>query len=158
MWKKWKPYIFSIAISLAVGGLSALVTKGNMNIYDDIVSPPLAPPMILFPIVWTILFILMGVSAARIWEKRRLNMTKANRALTVYGVNLVVNFFWSVIFFNLRSFLFAFLWLLLLIAVIVVMICKFRALDKPATYLQIPYLIWCAFAAYLNFAIYILNR
>ena len=156
--KKIKPYVLSILIALAVGGISALATKGGMGLFDEIVKPPLTPPSILFPIVWSILFLLMGVSAARIWLKRKEDRRTADNALTVYGSNLVINFLWSIIFFNFRQFLFAFIWLILLWIVILRMILAFRKLDKPAAYLQIPYLIWVTFAGYLTFAIWILNR
>ena len=102
MWKKIKPYVISIAIALAVGGLSALLTAGNMNIYDRIITPPLSPPPILFPIVWTILYTLMGVSSARIYIKGKEQNIDVSGALLVYALQLAVNFFWSIIFFKQR--------------------------------------------------------
>ena len=158
MLKKLKPYIVSVVIALAVGGLSALVTSGSMDVYSKINRPALSPPAILFPIVWTILFTLMGISAAIIrqfWEKKPGDV---RNSLVVYAVNLVVNFIWSLIFFNMQAYLFAFIWILLLIAVIVAMIVLFRRVSPLAAYLQIPYLLWVCFAAYLNLAIYLLNR
>ncbi len=157
MWKKIKPFVISIAISLGVGALSALLTRNSMDIYSDIVQPPLAPPSILFPIVWTALYVLMGIGAALVYNQRELNPTEARNALIVYAVNLFLNFFWSIIFFNMRAYLFAFIWLLLLWAVILVMILQFRKVSPLAAYLQIPYLLWVTFAGYLNLAIYILN-
>ncbi len=157
MSKKFKSYIVSILIALAVGGLSALATRGSMDIYSEITKPPLAPPSILFPIVWSILFILMGISSAGIYEKIKSGPVKSTNALTVYAVNLGVNFLWSIIFFNLEAYLFAFVWLLLLIAIIITMIIEFYKIEPWTAYLQIPYLLWCIFAAYLNLAIYILN-
>ena len=156
--KKAKPYVISVLIALAVGGLSALLTKGGTGLFDEIVKPPLTPPPVVFPIVWSVLFFLMGISAARIWLKRKEDRPAASNALTVYGSNLVINFLWSIIFFNFRQFLFAFLWLILLWVVILRMILAFKKLDKPAAYLQLPYLIWVTFAGYLTFAIWILNR
>ena len=158
MLKKLKPYIISVAVALAVGGLSAAVTSGSMNVYSKINRPPLSPPSILFPIVWTILFTLMGISAALVWHFRFSKPDDARNAFTVYGINLAVNFIWSIIFFNMQAYLFAFIWILLLIAVIAAMIILFRRVSPLAAYLQIPYLLWVAFAAYLNLAIYILNR
>lgn len=150
--KSKKTKIVFILISLAVGGLSAFLTRNNMNVFDTIQKPPLTPPAIVFPIVWTILFTLMGYSAARVY----LEDPKSN-AIEVFGVNLVVNFFWSIIFFNLQAYTFAFIWLLLLIAVVVVMIIKFYRVDKPAAYLQLPYLAWLLFAGYLNLYIALMN-
>lgn len=157
MWKKIKPYVISVAFALGVGGLSALLTAGNMDLYSQIVQPPLAPPPFLFPIVWTILYILMGISSAMIWKKRSSMPAEVNKALTVYALNLFLNFFWSIIFFNFRAFLFAFIWLVALWAVILTMIIKFAKIKPIAGYLQIPYLLWVTFAGYLNLAIYILN-
>lgn len=158
MWKKIKPYVISVAIALGVGALSALFTRGNMDIYDRIQTPPLAPPGILFPIVWSILYTLMGISSAIIYIKGRDENIPVYEALRIYAIQLVVNFFWSIIFFNLEAFLFAFLWLLLLWVLIIIMIVKFYKIDKTAAYLQIPYLLWVTFAAYLNFAIFLLSR
>lgn len=158
MLKKLKPYIISVVVALAVGGLSALVTSGSMDVYSKINRPPLSPPSILFPIVWTILFALMGISAALVWQFRSSKPDDVRNALIVYGVNLAVNFVWSLIFFNMQAYLFAFVWILLLLAVIVAMIILFKRVSPLAAYLQIPYLLWVSFAAYLNFAIYLLNR
>ena len=156
MWKKIKPYVISVAIALGVGGLSALLTAGNMDLYSQIVQPPLAPPPWLFPVVWTVLFILMGISSAMIFTSDA-PKRDVNNALTVYGINLFLNFFWSIIFFNMRAYFFAFIWLIALWITILVMIIKFIKIKPVAGYIQIPYLIWVTFAGYLNLAIYILN-
>lgn len=158
MLKKLKPFIVSVVIALAVGGISAAVTSGSMDIYSEINRPPLSPPSILFPIVWTVLFMLMGISAALVYRFKDTKHDGVRTALIVYGVNLAVNFIWSLIFFNMQAYLFAFIWILLLLAVIVAMIILFKRVSPLAAYLQIPYLLWVAFAAYLNFAIYLLNR
>ncbi len=151
-----KTYAVGIGIPLAVGGLSALLTAGNMDIYDSIQQPPLAPPAALFPIAWTILYVLMGIGSVWVYKNDR-NIRLRNNALLVYLVQLAVNFFWSIIFFNFQAFLFSFIWLVLLWGLIILMIYKFSKVSKPAAYLQIPYLLWVTFAGYLNFAIYILN-
>lgn len=158
MWKKIKPYIFSIAIALGVGALSALLTKGGMEAYQNINKPALNPPMAVFPIVWTVLFILMGISSAIIYTKRNENKSEAYSALRIYGIQLAVNFFWSIIFFNMQSYLFAFIWLLLLWGLIITMIIQFKKISAAAAYLQIPYLVWVTFAGYLNLMIYFLNK
>ena len=152
LWEKIKPFAISTAIALGVGGLSALMTKGNMNIYDELNKPP----MMLFPIVWGILFVLMGIGAALVYTRGTDRVQEMRSALWVYGIQLIVNFFWSIIFFNLRTFLFAFIWLLLLWILIVAMIVKFKRISPPA-YLQIPYLLWVTFAGYLTLMIYLLN-
>lgn len=158
MWRKIRPYIISIAITLGVGMLSALLTRGSMQAYRNISKPPLNPPMIVFPIVWTVLFVLMGISSAIIYTKRHANKAEVYSALRIYGIQLAVNFFWSIIFFNMQTYLFAFIWLLLLWGIIITMIIQFRKIDLAAAYLQTPYLLWVIFAGYLNLMIYILNK
>ena len=155
---KIESYIIGISSALAVGGLSALLTAGNMDLYSTINTPPLAPPAILFPIVWTILYILMGISAAMIYNTESAPMPQRKSAPYTYAVSLFFNFFWSIIFFNMRNFLFAFIWLLILLFLIVRTIMKYYKINPTAAYLQIPYLIWVTFAGYLNFAIWLLNR
>lgn len=152
-----KNYVVSCLIALSTGGLSALLTSGNMNLYSEITKPALAPPSLLFPIVWTVLYILMGISAAMIYNIKKENADAAGNSLTVYGINLFLNFFWSIIFFNLRTFLFSFIWLVALWVVILIMIIKFYRIKPIAGILQIPYLLWVTFAGYLNLAIFLLN-
>ena len=153
--KKYKPYLISIAIPLAVGGLSAFFTMKGMPYYDMQKKPFFAPPNALFPIVWTVLYILMGISAAKVWLSDDPDRTQA---LKIYALQLVVNFFWSVLFFGLHQYFLAFLWLLLLIIYVGKMIYTFAQTDKTAARLQIPYFLWCCFAAILNFSVWWLNR
>lgn len=153
---KIKPYAVSILLTLAVGGLSGFLTSMGMDSFDALTKPPLTPPSFLFPIVWTVLFILMGVGAARIFMTEP--TAARNRALIVYVVQLAVNFLWSIIFFNLQAYGFAFFWLILLWVLILTMIYLFCKVDKPAALLQIPYAIWVTFAGYLNLMIWLLNR
>lgn len=157
MWNKIKPYVFSILLALAVGGLSALFTMGNMQIYSEIETPSFAPPSILFPIIWTIIYILMGISAAIIYTNRDYNFREATSGLRAYAVSLIFNFLWSIIFFNFRWFGFAFFWLLGLLFFIVKTIVCYLRVNKLAAYLQIPYVLWVVFAGYLNFSIWMLN-
>ena len=154
---KLKSYIYSILIALGVGGLSALITSGSMDIYKQINTPPLSPPSVLFPIVWTILFTRMGISAAMVYNTESAPVRVRNSALLTYGLSLVFNFFWSIIFFNMRMYLFAFIWLIVLWLLILITIIKYFKINKVAAYLQIPYLLWVAFAGYLNLGIYLLN-
>ena len=151
----WKTLIISILISLGVGTLAGLLNKEAFEAYSVFIKPPLAPPSIVFPIVWTILYFLMGISAYKIFESEDVNR---KNALIIYGIQLFVNFAWPFIFFNKQDFLFAFIWLLLLVAAVASMIYVFYKIDKKAGLLQIPYLIWLLFAAYLNYGVYILNK
>lgn len=153
--KKYKPYLISIAIPLAVGGISAFFTMKGMPYFQMQEKPWFQPPNVVFPIVWTILYTLMGISAARI---RKSNDPKKKQALHTYWLQLAVNFLWSVIFFTLHMYFLGFLWLLLLIGLVVKMILQFAQIDLKAAKLQIPYLLWCSFAAILNFSVWWLNR
>ncbi len=152
MKKKTKSTAVFIISALAAGGLSALVTSGSMSLFDEINKPPLTPPPTVFPIVWTILFVLMGISAARIYLR-----DPKSAALKIYIANLAVNFLWTVIFFNMRAFLLAFAWLVLLIAVVASMIVHFFRLDRTSALLQLPYAAWLIFAGYLNLFICLIN-
>ena len=158
MWKQIRPYIISPLIALAVGGLSAFLSRNGMEAYQNVIQPPLSPPMWLFPVVWSILYILMGVGSAIIYTKLKDAPEDAISALMVYGFQLAVNFFWSIIFFNMQAFLFAFIWLVLLWLLIIVMIVKFSRLSRPAALLQLPYLLWVTFAGYLTLSVWLLNR
>jgi len=140
-----------------VGALSGWLSREGTAIFSQTaIQPPLSPPAIVFPIVWSILYALMGVSAARIWLSPP--SQERSTGLNLFITQLVVNFFWSLIFFNAQAYGFAFLWLLFLWALVLAMILTFRKVDPLAAYLQIPYLIWLTFAAYLNFGVWYMNR
>ncbi len=156
MLKKIESYVVGILIPVAVGLFAAFLTRGNMDIYSGIEKPISAPPAILFPIVWSILYVLMGISSVFVYNSNKYEKDKKS-ALKVYAFQLAVNFFWSIIFFNLQAILFSFVWLILLLFLIVLMTVRFFKINKPAAYLQIPYIIWVSFAGYLNFMIYLLN-
>ena len=151
-----KRFLISLAIPLVVGGLSALITSGDMDLYSRIVRPPLSPPSIVFPIVWTILYTLMGVSLYLIWNNSDSYSDKTT-AFVLFAVQLFLNFIWSPIFFSAQQYLVAFIILVLLWITVFLMIISFYRISKVAGILQIPYLIWLTFAGYLNFAIMILN-
>lgn len=154
--KAWKTYAIWILIAEAVGGLSGWLTRSGAQQYaETIAKPPLSPPAWVFPVVWTLLFALMGIGAARIWMRQP--SLRRTRALELFAVQLGFNFFWSIIFFNFQQFGLALLWLLILWALIVWMILAFRRVDRPAALLQIPYLLWVSFAAYLNLGVWLLN-
>lgn len=152
---QWKRLIFCILIPLAVGGASAFLTRGSMSAFDSVAKPPLSPPAWLFPVAWTILYVLMGVASYLVLTSGM--PARSRTALRVYGVQLFFNFFWSIIFFNLENYLLAFVWLVTLWALILLCTVLFYGIDKRAGYLMIPYLLWVTFAGYLNFGIYLLN-
>ena len=157
MQSKTKPYVYSIVLTLAVGGLSALLTAGNMNIYEKVKMPPLSPPSWLFPVVWTILYILMAISFARVYIERKNSPRMRRNAIGIYALNLIFNFLWSIFFFNCGAYLFSFIWLLALWLLILATTVSFYRLSDLAGYLMIPYLIWVTFAGYLNLGIFLLN-
>lgn len=146
-------YIKSILVPLLVGGLVGLATS-NYITYNNLIQPSFAPPSILFPIVWTVLYTLMGVSYG-ILKSNSLTNEKINK---IYYLQLFVNALWSFFFFVFEWRLFSFFWILLLIALVILMIKEFYAQNKVAGLLQIPYLIWISFASVLNLSIYLLNR
>ena len=145
-----------IAIPLLVGGLAALLTRESMATFNALDKPPLSPPGWLFPVVWTILYTLMGISAYLVAKGNAAPFTKA-KALAVYTYQLAVNFLWSIFFFNFEWYLFSFVWIILLWILVFVMIRQFYRISRLAAYLNIPYLLWITFAAYLNLGIWILN-
>ncbi len=154
--KKWKPYLISAAIALAVGGLSGILSREGMEIYNETaIKPALSPPMWLFPVAWSILYILMGVGAARVWMEAP--NPERSRGLNLYVAQLVVNFFWSLLFFNAQAYGFGVIWLLLLWVLVLAMTLQFRKTDPLAAKMQIPYLLWLTFALYLNITVWQLN-
>ena len=161
LFKRIKPFIptyaLAIAIPMTTGLASAMLTKDNMSVYSELNSPPISPPAILFPIVWSILFILMGISSAIIFTDKDRNPEASKKGLCLYGVSLVLNFSWSIIFFNLQAAFFALLVLIALIFTVAKTILEYLKVTPLAAYLQIPYLLWILFAAYLNAGIWLLN-
>lgn len=157
MKKTTKIYLFSIVFTLLVGGISGLLIRDVINAYDaNIIKPPLTPPNLVFPIVWSILYLLMGIGIARILTIDGPQRLKT-RTLLIYITQLFFNFCWSLIFFNAQAFLFAFIWLIALWILILIMILLFAKQSKWAAWLQLPYLIWVSFAGYLNLGVWILN-
>lgn len=140
-----------------VGILSGILSRNGTQAYGEtILKPALSPPAVLFPVVWTILYALMGIGAARIAAAP--DSRARSLALNVFVMQLIVNFFWSLIFFNAQAFGFAFIWLLLLWVLIGGMFFLFYRVDRAAALLQIPYFFWVAFAAYLNYGVWQLNK
>ncbi len=152
---QWKELILCIVIPLAVGGISALLTQQSMEVFATVVKPPLSPPAWLFPVVWTILYVLMGIASYLVLQSSK--PYRIRTALTFYAIQLFFNFWWSIIFFNIEAYLLAFVWILLLWFFILITMLMFYKITKPAGYLMAPYIVWVTFAAYLNLGIYLLN-
>ena len=148
-----KELMICILVPLLIGVIGAMFSNSS-DVYKTLIKPSFAPPSIIFPIVWTILYILMGVSSYIIYKS---NNIYNDNALKVYIIQLLINGLWSAIFFNLKAYLIAFIWIILLIVVVIIMIKRFVEIDKKAGYLQIPYLLWLVFASILNLSIIILN-
>ncbi|MBR2280790.1 MAG: tryptophan-rich sensory protein [Ruminococcus sp.] len=146
-------YALAIIIPLALGGIVGFITSGSMD-YDMLRQPALSPPAILFPIVWTILYILMGVSFGLLMDKGVLD----DNVKWIYYIQLFVNLVWPILFFTLKWRLLAFIWIIVLDFLVLTMVVKFYGKDKIAGLLQIPYLAWVLFATYLNLGVYLLNR
>ena len=151
---KLKPLLASLVISLGMGGLSALLTQNAMEQYSGLRQPPLSPPGWLFPAVWFVLFVLMGMAAYLVWMR---DSTGRNGALILYGAQLVFNFFWTLIFFNLQNYALAFFWLLALWLLILLTTLQFFKETPAAGWLLVPYLAWVTFAGYLNAGVWLLN-
>lgn len=156
MKQKRKALIVCIAIPLAVGGLAALISGGGMAAFERVNKPPLSPPGAVFPIAWTVLYILMGLASYLVLASSA-PAGAVRTALAVYAVQLAVNFMWPILFFAAGAYLPSFillvcLWLLVLTAAIL-----FYRISKPAGLLMLPYLLWLTFAGYLNLGIYLLN-
>lgn len=150
-----------ILVPVGVGGLSAALTMGAMSSFGEMKQPPFSPPAWLFPVAWTILYVLMGLASWLIWYTGTCNAkTKdaTRKLLIIYGVQLFFNFCWSPVFFNFKWYWFAFVWLIVMWAMIIALVAGVRKLlNRGAMVCLVPYLLWCTFAAYLNAGIAILN-
>ena len=152
---KLKPLLLSILIPVGLGFLVGFLTIDSMNVYSSLVKPAAAPPEVLFPIVWTILYILMGISSYLVYTS---DSPYKNDAMRAYVIQLVVNLIWPIIFFIAENYFLSLIWIILLLVLIIIMIKAFLKVDKFAAYLQLPYLLWVTFATYLNYSIFILNK
>ena len=153
---KTKALAVCVALPLLTGGLAALISKKSMGLFDSVDKPPLSPPAWLFPVAWTALYVLMGLACYRVFTAQAPQEQK-NRALLFYALQLGFNFFWTIIFFNLGAYTAAFVWLVILLALIVITTVLFYGIDKTAAYLMIPYIVWVTFAGYLNLGIALMN-
>ena len=156
MKRHWKKLLICLAIPLGVGGLAALLS-GGMESYQVMNQPPLSPPGWVFPIVWSILYLLMGYASYRILGSEA-EPGIIKKALTYYGIQLALNFLWPLIFFGLQWYWLAFIWLLILWVFIYLTMYQFGQIDDTAENLLIPYLLWVTFAGYLNFGVALLNE
>ena len=153
---QWKAYAAWIAASEAAGALSGWLSRSGMEFYKAaVLKPPLSPPSIVFPIAWTVLYGLMGIGAARVYLGA--DSRERNRGLWWFWLQLGFNFCWSPVFFNLRWYGFALIWLAVLWGLILRMALEFGKTDRKAAWMQAPYLLWTAFALYLNFGVLLLN-
>ena len=156
MWTKIRPYVGFSALALLVGGLSSMITQGQMEAFSALRQPPLSPPGWVFPVAWTILYLLMGVGMAIVWRKS--DGERRRRAVTLWGVQLAANFLWPLLFFLWQLRLLSLVWLVVLLILVANMTSEFEKTSVTAARLQIPYLLWLLFAAYLNLGVWILNR
>ena len=151
---KWKNLLISIIIPLAVGGISSLITMNGFENYGNIQQPPLSPPSWLFPIVWTILYVMMGFASYLIYETKDNNN---KHALIFYSIQLAINFIWPIFFFGFDAYFFSFILIIILLIFVILTMISFYRINKTAGLLLIPYLLWLIFAAYLNLGVYLLN-
>ncbi len=153
----WKTYWFWLLVTEGTGALAGVLTREGTKAYQSAIrQPPLSPPPAVFPIVWTLLFALMGIGAARVLRSGRAR--PGSPPMLLFYAQLAFNFFWSFLFFNWQLFGLALLWLCALWVLILEMVLAFRRVDRTAAYLQVPYLLWVAFAGYLNLGVWLLNR
>ena len=152
----YKSLLICLFIPLAIGGLSALFTMGSMKDFEALKQPPLSPPGWIFPVVWTVLFILMGIASYLVLQTAARTQDKKS-AFKAYFIQLAFNFLWSIIFFSFGAYEIAFVWLLVLFALIAITTVRFWRINKLSGILMLPYLLWVAFAGYLNVAIAYLN-
>ncbi len=149
-------FILCILVPLFVGQLSSSLTSENIPILEQLNKPPFFPPNIIFPIVWTALYILMGIASYLVLTAN-VDSSDIIDGISAYILQLIVNFFWSIFFFNLQAFLFSFVWIVLLWILVALTIYNFSMVSKTAAYLMIPYLVWITFAGYLNLGVFLLN-
>lgn len=153
---QWKKLIPCVLIPLAVGGMAALFLGDSMALFASLNQPPLSPPGWLFPIVWTVLYILMGWASYLVLTAHGMPDT-IRTAVTLYGIQLVVNFVWPLLFFRGQVFQFSLFWIILLLILVLGTMVMFFRLRKAAGWLLFPYLLWTCFAVYLNAGVYLLN-
>lgn len=143
----------AVAIPLCIGGISAMLTGDMMKEYFFLNKPPLSPPGWVFPVVWTILYVMMGLASYLVINSGA-DRSLIVKALVIYGIQLMLNFLWSILFFNCSLYLWAFVELIVMWVMIIITTVLFFRASTPAGMMMIPYILWSTFAAYLNFAVY----
>lgn len=147
----------ALAIPLLVGWFSSFLTSDAMKQYQSFSKPLLSPPGWLFPVVWTILYLMMGLASYYVVTSAT-EKEERWKALAFYGGQLALNFFWSILFFHYQSYLLAFFWLIALWVTVLLTAIRFYRIHKLSGFLLIPYILWLTFAGYLNFAVYQLSQ
>lgn len=150
----WKKLIIITVITFIVGTFFSFFTMNSMDTFKDL-SKPINVPGVLFPIVWSILYLLMSISCYLIVQS---NDKNKKEGIILYAIQLVINSLWTLIFFGLGAYLLSFIWIIILLIVVIIMLAKFYNINKIAMYINIPYVLWLLFAAYLNLGIYLLNK
>lgn len=155
-------FLISVLIPLIVGFSSSVITQliagiDTSTYYSQLIKPGFAPPSMVFPIVWTILYILMGISAYKILKKGY-ELPKVKDAMFYYWLQLGLNFIWSILFFGFDLRLTSLITLAILIIIVITMTIKFFKIDKKAAYLNIPYILWLLYAFVLNYFIWVINK
>lgn len=143
-----------IILTILVGTIPSIFTFKSMSMYSTLNKPPLSPPGFIFPITWTILYILMGISFYKVMDSKSKYKEEAK---LIYYIQLITNALWTPIFFGFKQYFLAFAWLLMILVFVIFMVTIFYKINKKSAYLQIPYIIWLLFAAYLNFGVFVLN-
>ena len=148
--------VFAMFIPLLIGAASVAISARGMDAYENMNKPPLSPPAWVFSVAWTILYVIMGLASYFIYVSGA-NKIDKSMALTLYAIQLAMNFMWSIIFFVWGTYLLAFIWLFMMWWIVLVCAFRFFAINKTAAYLLIPYILWLSFAAYLNLGSYVVN-
>lgn len=151
-----KTLIIAVLVPLLTGGLASLISQDSMKDFEMLNQPPMSPPSWLFPVVWTILYVLMGIASYLVFTSQG-DIKERKKALIFYIIQLFFNFTWTIIFFKLENYLFAFIWIVVLWVLILITTIKFFGVNKCAGWLMLPYLLWVAFALYLNLGVFLLN-
>lgn len=146
----------AVSFPLIIGMISAAFSSREMAAYQSMKKPPLSPPAWVFPLAWTILYLMMGLASYYIYNSKTDKSSKIP-ALIMYAIQLAINFCWSILFFNWKMYLLAFIWLLVMWCIVIGCMVRFYHIDKKAAYLMVPYVLWLTFAAYLNLGAYVLN-
>ncbi len=154
--KELEGLVLSVLIAEAVGFLSGFLARNSRQVYDSLIKPSMAPPGWLFPVVWTILYALMGIAAYKVYSSD-VSKTKKRNALIVYSLQLLVNFSWSIVFFRYGLIGYSVFILILLDILVIICTILFYRIDKKSAFLMIPYIIWILYATDLNAAIWLLN-